>query len=171
MKDRRHLPGRLGATRLPAACLVAAGLLAACGGSSQATPGSSEPGPEPITFVYLIGESGSDLAHTTHLQLLDSRNGLLLETTLKTAGTVDTGTMSLKPGSYSAVVWDEQPASPNPVISTKCGAPFTVDAGQPLVVTITNSRLGACLTDTSEPNASPTPVDASPGASGSPGPP
>jgi hypothetical protein len=135
--------------------VVVSVLLAACGsGSSSPTPA---PGSLPVTFVYVIDGPDAGVAHTTHLQVLNPQNALLRETTLGRAGTVDTGTIFLLPGNYSAISWDEEPASPSPVISTKCGSPFTVDPGQALVVTIIASRIGACLTDTAEPGASQSP--------------
>lgn len=135
--------------------LVSGSLLAACA-SSSTTP-TPAPGSMPVTFVYVIDGPDSAVPHTTHLQVVNTKNALVAEITLKTVGTVDTGTLALQPGSYSAISWDEHPASPNPAISTKCGSPFTIDPGQALVVTVTASRLGACLTDTLEPNASRSP--------------
>jgi hypothetical protein len=81
---------------------------------------------------------------------------------MQPAGNVDTITISLPPGIYSAISWDEEPASPDPAISRKCGSVFTVDPGLALVVTITSSRAGACLTDTAEPGASPSPDESVP---------
>jgi hypothetical protein len=146
--------------------LIGGGLLAACAGPSPATP-SPTPGTLPVTFVYVIDGPDAGVAHTTHVEILDAANVLVLDTTLQTAGTVDTGTIALKPGNYAAIAWDEQPASPRPVVSTKCGSPFTIDPGQALVVTITASRIGACLTDTTEPGAAPPPSPSSsaPGSS------
>ncbi len=138
------------------AVLIEAGLLAGCAGASTVTP-SPTPGTLPVTFVYVIDGPDAGVAHTTHVEILDAANALVLDTTLQTAGTVDTGTIALKPGNYAAIAWDEQPASPSPVASTKCGATFTIDPGQALVVTITASRIGACLIDTTEPGASPSP--------------
>ena len=140
---------------LALAGFISAGLLAACG-SSGGSPNAA-PGSMPVTFVYTTDGFAAGTAHTTHLQVVDGRNVLVGELILKTVGTVDTGSLALLPGSYSAISWDEQPASPTPVISTKCGSPFSVDPGQALLVTITSSRVGACLTDTLEPNASPSP--------------
>lgn len=135
--------------------VVVSALLAACGpGSSSPSPA---PGSLPVTFVYVIDGPGAGVAHTTHLQVLSPNNVLLSETTLGQAGTVDTGTIFLLPGNYSAISWAAESAVPSPVISTKCGSPFTVDPGQALVVTITASRIGACLTDTAEPGASQVP--------------
>ena len=135
--------------------LLGASLLVACG-SSNGSP-SAAPGSMPVTFVYTTDGLAAGAAHTTHLQVVDGRNVLVGELVLKTVGNVDTGTLALLPGNYSAISWDEQPASPKPLISTKCGSPFTIDPGQALLVTITSSKLGACLTDTLEPNASPSP--------------
>src|ERR1700690_359077 len=163
---QRGVPGR--SRRLGLGIMLAGlawgSLLAACAGSSSPTPAPT-PGTLPVTFVYLIDGPGAGVAHTTHLQVLDATNGLVIDTTLQTAGSVDTGTISLKPGDYSAITWDEEPASPSPVVSTKCGSPFTIDPGQALVVTIEASRIGACLTDTTEPGASESPAERSPGPS------
>jgi hypothetical protein len=156
----------------PLAVLLGAGLLvgatlAACGPSTPTPP----TGAVPVTFVYAIVGPAAGVAHTTHLQLLDGLNKLLTETTMAAAGNVDTRTISLPPGNYSAISWDEEPASPAPLVSAKCGSPFTVDPGLALVVTITSSRLGACLTDTTEPGASESPSSSSPEPSApSPGP-
>ncbi len=133
--------------------LVSGTILAGCG-SNAGSQASGPPG-MPVTFVYRIDGPTATVAHTTHLQVVDTKNVLLVEITLKTVGTVDTGTLSLQPGNYSAISWDEVPASPNPVSSDKCGSPFTIDPGQALVVTVTASRLGPCITDTLEPGASP----------------
>ena len=135
--------------------LVGGLLLGACA-PSVGSQASGPPG-MPVTFVYRIDGPAATVAHTTHLQVVDSKNVLLVELTLKTVGTVDTGTLSLQPGNYSAISWDEVAASPNPVSSDKCGSPFTIDPGLALVVTVTASRLGPCITDTLEPGASPPP--------------
>ena len=154
--------------RLSRACLALglAILLAACSASSA---GSSPKLPAvPVTFVYTIDGPDAGVAHTTYLQLIDATRTVIDNTTLMPSGAVDTTTVALSPGSYAAIVWDEQPASPSPVVSTKCGAPFKVNPGLALVVTITNSRIGACITDTSEPGASGSPAPAtSPGSSSS----
>jgi hypothetical protein len=146
---------------LALAGLVGSGLLASC------APGSAQPAPGtvPVTFVYVIDGPQAGVAHTTHLQILDPKNVLLSTTTLPTAGSVDTGTVWLKPGNYSAISWDEAVGSPGPIISTKCGSLFTIDPGQALVVTVTASRIGACLTDTLEPGASPSPSASPPAPS------
>lgn len=149
-----------------------AGLLVACSGS---TAGSSPKLPAvPVTFVYTIDGPDAGVAHTTYLQLIDATRTVIDNTTLTSSGSVDTTTVALSPGSYAAIVWDEQPASPSPIVSTKCGAPFKVNPNLALVVTITNSRIGACITDTTEPDASVSPAPlAAPGSSsssGSPGP-
>ena len=124
----------------------------------------------PVTFVYTIDGPDASVAHTTYLQLIDATHTVIDNTTLMPSGSVDTTTVALSPGSYAAIVWDEQPASPSPVVSTKCGAPFKVNPGLALVVTIANSRIGACITDTSEPGASGSPAPAaSPAPAGSPG--
>jgi hypothetical protein len=151
---------------LVAAALVGA-LLAGCAPSAP-TP---VPGAVPVTFIYSIVGPSVGVAHTTHFQLLDAQNKLLTETVMQPAGNVDTTTISLTPGIYSAISWDEEPGSPDPSVSAKCGSVFTVDPGLALVVTIESSRVNACLTDTSEPGASPTPGDTdSPGpASTGPG--
>jgi len=135
--------------------LAAGSLLAGCGPSA----GSQASGPPgmPVTFVYRIDGPNATLTHTTHLQVVDSKNVLVVEITLKTEGTVDTGTLSLQPGNYSAISWNEVPASPNPVTSDKCGSPFTIDPGLALVVNVTASRLGPCITDTLEPGVSAAP--------------
>jgi hypothetical protein len=140
--------------------LVATAILAACG-SSAPTPA---PGAVPVTFIYSIVGPQAGATHTTHFQLLDAQNKLLAEKLMQPAGNVDTVTISLPPGIYSAISWDEEPASPDPTISRKCGSVFTVDPGLALVVTITSSRAGACLTDTAEPGASPPPDDSVPPA-------
>jgi hypothetical protein len=145
---------------LVAAALVGA-LLAGCAPSAP-TP---VPGAVPVTFIYSIVGPSVGVAHTTHFQLLDAQNKLLTETILDPAGNVDTKTISLPPGIYSAISWDEEPGSPAPSVSAKCGSVFTVDPGLALVVTIESSRVDACLTDTSEPGAS-----ATPGESDSPAP-
>ncbi len=119
----------------------------------------------PVTFIYSIVGPSAGIAHTTHFQLLDAQNKLLTEVLMQPAGNVDTTTISLTPGIYSAISWDEEPGSPAPSVSAKCGSVFTVDPGLALVVTIESSRVNACLTDTSEPGASQTP-----GATDSPGP-
>ncbi len=137
-------------------------LLAACAGSSASS--SPKLPAVPVTFVYMIDGPGSGAAHTTHMQLIDASHTVIDNTTLTPAGSVDTTTVALSPGSYAAFVWDEQPAAPSPIVSTKCGAPFKVNPGLALVVTITNSRINACITDTSEPGAS-----GSPGPSDAPG--
>ena len=116
----------------------------------------------PVTFVYVIDGPDATVAHTSRLQVVDAQNVLVGELILKAVGTVDTGSLSLQPGNYSAFSWDEKPGSASPVVSTKCGSPFTVDPGQPLVVTITSARLGACLTDTEEPNATSEPSSSAP---------
>jgi hypothetical protein len=152
------------ALRFVLAGVIGGGLLAACAGASPATP-SPTPGTQPVTFVYVIDGPDAGVAHTTHVEILDAANALVLDTTLQTAGTVDTGTIALKPGNYAAIAWDEQPASPNPVVSTKCGSPFTIDPGQALVVTITASPIGACLTDTTEPGAASSPSSSAPASS------
>src|SRR5450432_4124810 len=118
---------------LALAGLLSASLLVACG-SSSGSP-SAAPGTMPVTFVYTTDGLAAGAAHTTHLQVVDGRNVLVGELVLKTVGTVDTGTLALPPGNYSAISWDEQPASPQPLISTKCGSPFTIDPGQSLLVT------------------------------------
>ncbi|MGH2464672.1 MAG: hypothetical protein ACRDGI_04360 [Candidatus Limnocylindrales bacterium] len=142
--------------------LIAAATLVACGPSAPTAP----PGAVPVTFIYAIVGPAAGATHTTHFQLLDAQNKLLTETLMQPAGNVDTVTISLPPGIYSAISWDEEPASPDPAISRKCGSVFTVDPGLALVVTITSSRAGACLTDTAEPGASPSPPDsAAPGPS------
>ena len=112
-----------------------------------------------MTFIYSIVGPSAGVAHTTHFQLLDAQNKLLTEMLLQPAGNVDTATISLTPGIYSAITWDEEPGSPAPSVSAKCGSVFTVDRGLALVVTIESSRVNACLTDTSEPGASQTPGD------------
>jgi hypothetical protein len=152
---------------LAAGTLVGA-LLAACGPSAP-TP---VPGAVPVTFIYSIVGPSVGVAHTTHFQLLDAQNKLLTEMIMQPAGNVDTTTISLTPGIYSAISWDEEPGSPAPSVSAKCGSVFTVDPGLALVVTIESSRVNACLTDTSEPGASQTPSDTdSPGPTASdPGP-
>lgn len=154
-RSRRHGLGRA------LACIVGSGLLIGCG-SGLAQPA---PGTVPVTFVYVIDGPGAGVAHTTHLQILDSKNVLVSTTSLPTAGSVDTGTVWLQPGNYSAISWDEAAGSPGPVISTKCGSLFTIDPGQALVVTVTASRIGACLTDTLEPGASATPTSSLPAPS------
>ena len=139
----------------PAVALVVALVVAACGPSGPTPP----PGAVPVTFIYAIVGPAAGVAHTSHFQLLDAQGKLLTEQVLQPAGTVDTTTISLPPGIYQAVSWDEEPASPAPLVSAKCGSVFTVDPGLALVVTITSSRVGACLTDTAEPGASPSPED------------
>jgi len=147
--------------------LLATLLLAACGSSAPTPP----PGAVPVTFIYSIVGPAAGATHTTHFQLLDAQNKLLTEKLMQPAGNVDTVTISLPPGIYSAISWDEEPASPDPAISRKCGSVFTVDPGLALVVTITSSRAGACLTDTAEPDASPSPDESVPPApSTAPGP-
>jgi len=135
--------------------LSAAVALAACGPSAPTPPA----GAVPVTFIYAIVGPAAGTAHTSHFQLLDAQGKLLTEQVLQPAGNVDTTTISLPPGIYQAVSWDEEPASPSPAISAKCGSVFTVDPGLALVVTITSSRVGACLTDTAEPGASSSPED------------
>jgi hypothetical protein len=130
-------------------------LLAGCGPNAP-TP---VPGAVPVTFIYSIVGPNAGVAHTTHFQLLDAQNKLLTEMIMQPAGNVDTTTISLTPGIYSAISWDEEPGSPAPSVSAKCGSVFTVDPGLALVVTIESSRVNACLTDTSEPGASQTPGD------------
>ncbi len=147
--------------RLPvvlAASLALALVLAACGPSAPTPP----PGAVPVTFIYAIVGPAAGVPHTSHFQLLDAQGKLLAEQVLQPAGTVDTTTISLPPGIYQAVSWDEEPASPAALVSAKCGSVFTVDPGLALVVTITSSRVGACLTDTAEPGASPSPEDSEP---------
>jgi len=139
-----------------------AGLVGACAGS--ATP-SAAAGTVPVTFVYLIDGLDPSIAHTTHIQILDGANTLVSAGILQAAGTVDTGTFMLAPGNDAAIVWDEEAASPDPIVSTKCGAPFTVQAGVALVVTITNSRIGACVTDLTQPGASDSPGPSGPSES------
>ena len=143
-------------------------LLAGCAPSAP----TAVPGAVPVTFIYSIVGPSVGLAHTTHFQLLDAQNKLLTEMIMQPAGNVDTTTISLTPGIYSAISWDEEPGSPAPSVSAKCGSVFTVDPGLALVVTIESSRVNACLTDTSEPGASQTPGDTdSPGPTTSdPGP-
>ena len=168
MSDRLRPPG-LARRPLAAVALaaVAGVLVAACGPSAP----TAVPGAEPVTFIYSIVGPDAGVAHTTHFQLLDAQNKLLTETTLPPAGNVDSKTISLPPGIYSAISWDEEAGSPAPSVSAKCGSVFTVDPGQPLVVTIKSSRVNACLTDTSEPNASPTPGDSdAPAPASDPGP-
>lgn len=130
-------------------------LLVGCGPSAP----TKVPGAVPVTFIYSIVGPSAGVAHTTHFQLLDAQNKLLTETTMQPAGNVDTTTISLTPGIYSAISWDEEPGSPSPSISAKCGSVFTVDPGLALVVTIESSRVNACLTDTNEPGVSQTPED------------
>lgn len=150
---------------LSGGALVAA-LLAGCGPSGP----TKVPGAVPVTFIYSIVGPSAGVAHTTHFQLLDAQNKLLTETTMQPAGNVDTTTISLTPGIYSAISWDEEPGSPSPSISAKCGSVFTVDPGLALVVTIESSRVNACLTDTNEPGASQTPGDTDSPAAPSTGP-
>ncbi len=156
-----------------AAGAIAGALLAGCTASGP----TAAPGAVPVTFIYAIVGPSAGIAHTTHFQLLDAQNKLLTETLMQPAGNVDTVTISLPPGIYSAISWDEEPASPAPQISRKCGSVFTVDPGLALVVTITSSRSGACLTDTTEPGVSPGPdaseapdTSAPPGGSPAPAP-
>jgi hypothetical protein len=130
-------------------------LLAGCAPSAP----TAVPGAVPVTFIYSIVGPSVGVAHTTHFQLLDAQNKLLTEMIMQPAGNVDTTTISLTPGIYSAISWDEEPGSPAPSVSAKCGSVFTVDPGLALVVTIESSRVNACLTDTSEPGASQTPGD------------
>ena len=138
------------------------GLLAACSGAAaSATPKLPA---VPVTFVYMIDGPDAGAVHTTYLQLIDATRTVIDNTVMAPSGSVDTTTVALSPGSYAAIAWDEQSASPSNVVSTKCGAPFKVNPGLALVVTITNSRVGACMTDTTEPDAS-----SSPGPAGSPG--
>jgi hypothetical protein len=143
-------------------------LLGGCGPSAP-TP---LPGAVPVTFIYSIVGPSAGVTHTTHFQLLDAQNKLITEMVMQPAGNVDTTTISLTPGVYSAISWDEEPGSPAPSVSAKCGSVFSVDPGLALVVTIESSRVNACLTDTSEPGASPSPgdTDSPPPASASPGP-
>ena len=157
MSDRPRPPG-LAFRSLAAVALafaVAGIALAGCGPSGPTVV----PGAQPVTFIYSIVGPDAGVAHTTHFQLLDAQNKLLTETTLPPAGNVDSKTISLPPGIYSAISWDEEAGSPAPSVLAKCGSVFTVDPGQPLVVTIESSRVNACLTDTSEPGASQTPGD------------
>ena len=157
MSDRPRPPG-LAFRSLAAVALafaVAGIALAGCGPSGPTVV----PGAQPVTFIYSIVGPDAGVAHTTHFQLLDAQNKLLTETTLPPAGNVDSKTISLPPGIYSAISWDEEAGSPAPSVSAKCGSVFTVDPGHPLVVTIESSRVNACLTDTSEPGASQTPGD------------
>jgi hypothetical protein len=131
------------------------GLLAACSGS---TAGSSPKLPAvPVTFVYSIDGPGEGQTHTTYLQIVDATKTVIDNTILAPAGDVDTTSVALSPGSYAAIAWDEETAGPSAVVSSKCGAPFKVNPGLALVVTIRNSRIGACITDTAEPGASSSP--------------
>ena len=169
MSDRIRPPGvaRRPLAAVALAVAFAGALLAACGPSAP----TAVPGAVPVTFIYSIVGPDAGVAHTTHFQLLDAQNKLLTETTLQPAGNVDTTTISLTPGIYSAISWDEEPGSPAPSVSAKCGSVFTVDPGLALVVTIESSRVNACLTDTSEPGASQTPGDSdSPAPASDPGP-
>lgn len=153
MSDPFRRPGPV--LRSVAAVGLVGALLAGC---SPAAP-TPLPGAVPVTFIYAIVGPAAGAAHTTHFQLLDAQNKLLAEKTMQPAGNVDTVTISLTPGIYSAISWDEEPGSPAPSISAKCGSVFTVDPGLALVVTITSSRVNACLTDSTEPGASQTPGD------------
>jgi hypothetical protein len=160
MSDRLRPPGLvrrpLAAVALAVASVALGGLLLA--GCGPSTP-TAAPRAVPVTFIYSIVGPDAGVAHTTHFQLLDAGNKLITETTLDPAGNVDTRTISLTPGIYSAISWDEEPGSPAPSLSAKCGSVFTVDPGLALVVTIESSRVNACLTDTREPGASQTPGD------------
>jgi hypothetical protein len=139
------------------------GLLVACSGA--VTSASAKLPAVPVTFVYTIDGPDAGAVHTTYLQIVDASLAVIDNTILAPSGSVDTTTVALSPGSYAAIAWDEQSAVPSNVVSTKCGAPFKVNPGLALVVTITNSRVGACITDTTEPDAS-----SPPGPAGSPGP-
>src|SRR5664279_885628 len=63
------------------AALIEAGLLVACAGASTVTP-SPTPGTLPVTFVYVIDGPDAGVAHTTHVEILDAANALVLDTTL-----------------------------------------------------------------------------------------
>jgi hypothetical protein len=78
-------------------------------------------------------------------------------TQMAPAGDVDTTSVALSPGSYAGIAWDEETGGASASVSSKCGAPFKVNPGLALVVTIRNSRIGACITDTTEPGASASP--------------
>jgi hypothetical protein len=158
--DDRSRPRRLIGAGLAAGL---GGLLVACsGGVATASPKLPA---VPVTFVYSIDGPDAGAVHTTYLQVIDAGRNVIDNTVLAPSGSVDTTTVALSPGSYAAIAWDEQSAAPSNIVSTKCGAPFKVNPGLALVVTITNSRVGACITDTTEPGA-PSPA----GPSGSPGP-
>ena len=150
---------------LTLAGLLGGSLLAACGGSSPATP-SPTPGTLPVTFVYLIDGPDAGVAHTTHVEVLDAArtHWSSIPPCRRRAPSTPARSRSSRATTRRSPGTRRLP-HPSPVVSTKCGSPFTIDPGQALVVTITASRIGACLTDATEPGASESPAEDSPAPS------